>query len=127
MKKLLFVLISSLILISCRKQQFQPCQEYENIVGTWESITGDGTDLITITTDGKYIYDSALERNRTYKFWTCEWKLDSYFKFFTNRKRDEFLTIFPNATFDTLVSGSGAYNHMDSSMIDYGRKFVRIN
>lgn len=116
-----------LFLVSCRKQKFQPCQEYKNIVGSWESITGDGTDRITITADGKYIYDSALERNRTYKFWSCEWKSNSYYRFFIDRKHDSAISIFPNTTFDTIISGASAYNHVDSSMIDYNRQFVKVN
>ncbi len=121
-------LVSLVFFVSCRKQQFEPCPEYSNIVGEWKSIGGDGVDYITFYENGKMMYESSLERNRTYKFWTCEWKSNSYFKFFINRKQDAQVSIFPNATFDTLVRGIGlgAYNHGDSSMINYDRKFVKI-
>ena len=136
----LFALSATFLILSCfscQKQKFQSCSEYEKLVGDWRSIDGDLPSQLKILPDGKVILHSGVERGVRFKASNCFVSQNLNFNYYEtsfksiqmNRlgqkdKVIDALAIGYNATFDTILKLTAAFNPVTNSLPQPAR-FIR--
>ncbi|MGV3631584.1 MAG: hypothetical protein ACO1O6_10265 [Bacteroidota bacterium] len=112
---------------SCQKNEFQSCTNFEKIEGEWQNINGDTQTQIIFYKNGKVVRLNGLERKRAIKYNSCSYKQkyngDDYYILFENEDFNGYYDV--NEAFDTLITGSGAYEYSQDSLI-YQMIFVKV-
>ncbi|MGV3631586.1 MAG: hypothetical protein ACO1O6_10275 [Bacteroidota bacterium] len=105
--------------LSCQKNEFESCTNYNRIEGIWESSDSDTKVTITFLKNGKVIHGNGLERDYKYKATSCayEKKLDEEDYFFSFKHDNLYHSYDTNPTFDTIKRRiAGAFDISDDTM-----------
>ncbi|MGV3631578.1 MAG: hypothetical protein ACO1O6_10235 [Bacteroidota bacterium] len=120
-----------LMLFSCKKNNFQECQNFDKLIGSWENIDGDTKASITVYKTGKIKHIKGLERSLKIKYSSCSYYQQNNRNIFVF---DNPKSVYPtmgyyelNQTFDTLWSMYGSYDlSKDSSSYSIGgMRFIK--
>lgn len=134
LKKYLPAFLCFSLCFSCQKQtKFESIEAYEKLIGKWESIDGDLTGQVIIKKKGKVITHYGNERgerfqasrinlqNTSANYYNTVWKVIAMERLNNDDEYVDGTAIFFNATFDTILKESGAFNPPPMSKI----KFIR--
>lgn len=128
MKQLITFSIGLFILLSsCKKETFVPCEGLEDLYGEWESIDSDAVARVTISNNGTFNYASGVDRTYTEQIIQCTDKVGNGWDYVLLEFEDGILAIFHNEQMDTIVFNASAYNHTNTGEIGYKRYFVKSN
>ncbi|MGV3632153.1 MAG: hypothetical protein ACO1O6_13165 [Bacteroidota bacterium] len=129
MNREIFFCVFLFLLCSCKKTEFQSCSNFEKIKGEWISIDGDTETKLIFNSDGSIVRAPGIERTIKYDYTSCAYKQkynenDFYF-LFENNKSSSYIDV--NETFDTILLGSGAYDHTNDELnFIYQIRFVKV-
>ncbi|MGV3631580.1 MAG: hypothetical protein ACO1O6_10245 [Bacteroidota bacterium] len=114
--------------LSCQKNKFESCTNFEKLVGEWESINADTDNRLIIKSDGE-IYDKiGLERSKKIKSESCSYVPNSNGNgfHFTVNSFDGHRIYYINNTFDTITKGRGAQDISKDTNLLYQLKYIKI-
>lgn len=121
--KTYLLLIPIFLILSCKKSEFQSCENYDQLVGRWVGVQEDNLTEIIIDSKGYIVLKTQLERDVKFSGGFCENKnysfenKDIYFRYTASKAGIGF---YYNLNFDTIVSKAAyAYNMPDSSLVNY--------
>lgn len=121
--KTYLLLIPIFLILSCKKNEFQSCENYDQLVGRWVGIEEDNLREIIIDSKGYILVKTPLERNIKLVNGSCENKNYTFKNkniFFRYTASKTGIGFYYNLNFDTIVCPSTiAYNMPDSSLLNY--------
>ena len=113
MKVIICILLLQVIMTACQKKRFEECSDYNKLIGEWICIDNNEDNRILIRENGRIIFTYSLERDVKVKLLGCGFK-DFYlsgYQYFKLDVKDGNYGLFISSTFDTILSGGGAYNN----------------
>ncbi|MGV3631579.1 MAG: hypothetical protein ACO1O6_10240 [Bacteroidota bacterium] len=122
-----FLLIMPLVFfMSCKKNEFQSCTNYDQLVGEWESINSDTKNTIEFIKNGKIIKKCGLERKQKITPFKCSNNSNEESEGFYFYYKENLMLVSSNLSHDTLLAGFGAQDISEDTTMLFKMKFVKL-
>jgi hypothetical protein len=122
--KYLICIVLLISLFSCKKERFESCPEYENLIGTWVGLNGDIKSTLIVSSEGSVEVFNEYERSFSFKGDLCEVKNSGGYLLLKRNKPSSHL-YFSLDYQDSIYMHAGAFNQPTSS-IDQKILFIKL-
>jgi hypothetical protein len=122
-----------LILFSCKKEKLELGEDFDRIVGNWESINGNDKTFISIEENGKVKVERSTERGQRFRIEETEENNflkpqigNNWTAIICNNSKsyDQIIYFHKNKKSDTIIFWIGDYIHGDT-LLNQDQFFVR--